>query len=352
MKKNWKKIAVCSTLALSMVLAVGCGGEKKNYDSEINVYNWGDYIEDTHVIKDFEEKYNIKVNYEMFDTNEDMYIKIKQGAGKYDVAIPSDYMIEKMMDEGMLHEINFENVPNDQYIDERFKNLSFDPENKYSVPYMWGTVGIVYNKTLMDEVPDSWAYLWDDKYSQSIYMLNSQRDSIAVALKYLGYSINTRDEKELAEAEKALIEQKPLVLAYAGDEVKDQMIQGSAAMAVMWSGDAAYVMAENPDLDYVIPKEGTNYWFDSMVIPTTAQNKEGAELFINYMCETQTALANAQYIGYASPHVEAVKQLPAELTSDRRFYPTDADLTNSEVFVDLADFLPMYDEIWSRIQAN
>lgn len=350
--KNGKKVMVAAILTLTMVASLGCSSGKKAYDSEINVYNWGDYIEAEHVIKDFEEKYNIKVNYEMFDTNEDMYIKIKQGAGNYDVAIPSDYMIEKMINEGLLETIDFTKVPNAELIDAKFKDLPFDPENQYSVPYTWGTVGILYNKSLMEEVPDSWGYLWDEKYSQSIYMLNSQRDSIAVALKYLGYSLNTRDAGELAKAEQALVAQKPLVLAYTGDEVKDQMIQGSAAMAVVWSGDAAYCMAENEDLDYVIPKEGSNYWFDSMVIPTTAQNKAGAELFINYMCETEVALANTEYIGYSTPHTGALAQLPTELSSDRRFYLTEEDLQNHEVFHDLADFLPKYDEIWSRIQAN
>lgn len=341
---------VAGVLTASMLLAAGCG-EKKNYDSEINVYNWGDYI-DMAVIDQFQETYNIKVNYEMFDTNEDMYIKIKQGAGQYDVAIPSDYMIEKMMAEDMLVPIDMTQITNYDKIGERFKNLSYDPDNQYSVPYMWGTVGICYNTAMMDEVPESWAYLWDEKYNQNIYMLNSQRDSLAVALKYLGYSINTRNAQELAEAEQALVEQKALVLAYVGDEVKDQMIQGSAAMAVMWSGDAAYVMAENQDLDYIVPKEGSNYWFDGMVIPTTVQNKEGAEKFINFMCQTDVALANAEYIGYSTPQTEAMAQLPEEITANKYLYPEEADLINSEIFLDLADVLPLYDEIWTRVTAN
>lgn len=350
MKKMKKLLA--GTLGMAMVFGLTACGGSKSYDAEINVYNWGDYIEDTHVIADFEKEYNIKVNYEMFDTNEDMYIKVKNHAADYDVIIPSDYMIEKMEKEGMLEELDFDNIPNYKYIGDDFKNLSYDPENKYSVPYMWGTVGILYNKSLMDEVPDSWSYLWDEKYKGQIYMLNSQRDSIAVALKYLGYSINTKDPQEIAEAEQALIDQKPLVQAYVGDEVKDQMIQGSAAMAVVWSGDAAYCMSNNPDLDYVIPKEGTNYWFDAMAIPTTCQNKEAAELFINYMCRTDVALANVEYIEYATPHTGAMEELGEEVTSDRRFYPTSEDMQNFELFYDLADSLSLYDEIWTRVTAN
>ena len=345
--KRWMK---GTALALTAVMALGLSscGKEEAYEGELNVYNWGDYIEDTHVIKDFEKEYHIK----MFDTNEDMYVKIKNGAAQYDVAFPSDYMIEKMRNEGMLEKIDFENIPNYKYIGEQFKNLPYDENNEYSVPYMWGTVGILYNKSLMDEVPDSWSYLWNKKYDGEIYMLNSQRDSIAVALKYLGYSINTRDEKELAEAEKALVEQKPLVKAYVGDEVKDQMIAGSAAMAVMWSGDAAYCMEENEDLDFVVPKEGTNYFFDAMVIPTTCQNKEAAEKFINYMCETQVAVENAEYIDYSTPHTGAMEEMDPEVINDRRFYPQAEDLTNSEVFVDMADALPIYDAIWTRITAN
>jgi len=352
LKKFVKGVAVTLLLAMSTVLFCGCGGDDIEYIGELNVYNWGDFIEDTHVIKDFEQEYKIKINYEMYDTPEDMYIKIKNGAQDYDVAITSDYMIQKMISEGMVEEINFENVPNYEYIAERFRNLPYDPENKYSVPYMWGTMGILYNKALMDEVPDSWGYLWNEKYAGQIYMLNSQRDSIAVALKYLGYSINTRDEKQLADAEEALVKQKEIVLAYVGDEVKDQMIAGSAAMAVTWAGDAAYCMAENPDLDYVIPKEGTNYFFDAMFIPSTCQNKEAAELFINYMCDQQVAFDNVDYIAYSTPHTGAMELLDEEVLNDRRFYPLEEDLVNSEVFVDMAEALPLYDAIWTRITAN
>lgn len=335
-------------LLVAGVFLGGCGGDPQN---TITVYNWGDYI-DKSILSSFEKEYGVKVIYEEFATNEDMYIKLKAGGSSYDVAIPSDYMIKRMIDEDMVHKIDFANVPNYQYIADRFKNLGFDPENEYSVPYMWGTVGILYNKTMVDDPVDSWEILWDEKYSKQILMLDSQRDSIGITLKMLGYSLNTKDINQLEEAKAKLIEQKPLVLAYVGDEVKDKMIGGEAALAVVWSGDAVYMKRENPDLEYVIPKEGSNIWYDSIVIPKTSKNKEAAELFINYLCDPEVAYKNADYIGYSTPHTEAIKRLPEEITSDKTLYPGPDDLTNSEVFEDLADFLPEYDRIWTEVLAK
>jgi spermidine/putrescine transport system substrate-binding protein len=217
---------------------------------------------------------------------------------------------------------------------------------------MWGTVGILYNKTMVKEPVDSWKVLWDDKYSKQILMLDSLRDSIGITLKMLGYSLNTKNDNELNEAKDALIKQKPLVLAYVGDEVKDKMIGGEAALAVVWSGDAVYMKRENPDLEYVIPKEGSNIWFDSIVIPKTSQHKKEAELFINFLCEPEIAYRNADYIGYSTPHTEAMKMLPEDITSDKSAYPGEGDLVNSEVFEDLADSLVKYDRIWTEVKAQ
>jgi len=339
---------VCVGLICVLLLAlVGCGGNEE----VLYVYNWGDYI-DPDLIDAFEEEYNIKVIYEEFATNEDMYVKIASGAGKYDVAIPSDYMIKKMIDEDLLYPIDFANVPNYAEIDERFKNLAFDPENKYSVPYMWGTVGILYDKTVVQEPVDSWSILWNEKYAKKIFMMNSQRDSIGITLKKLGYSLNTKDQAQLEEAKNELIRQKPLVLSYVGDEMKDAMIGGEAALAVFWSGDAAYCMSRNENLDYVIPKEGSNIWFDSMVIPKTAQNKEGAEKFINFMCRPDVALKNVEYIEYSTPISKVREQLPEEITGNIAFYPEEEDMANLEVFEDLADSLVLYDRIWTEILAE
>jgi len=330
------------------VLSTGCGGEEKTV---LNVYNWGDYI-DLAVIDEFEEEYGIEVNYENFATNEDMYVKIKSGGTDYDVAFPSDYMIEKMIKEDMLLKIDLNNISNFKHIGSRFKNLDFDPNNEYSVPYMWGTVGIIYNTKLVKDNVDSWDILWNEEYERQILMLDSQRDSIGVALKKLGYSLNTRNIDELNEAKNELIKQKPLVLAYVGDEVKGMMIGEEAALAVVWSGDAIYMMEENENLKYVVPKEGSNYWFDNMVIPNTSKHKEEAEMFIDFMTRPEISLKNAEYIGYSTPNVETMKMLDEEILNNKAAYPSEEELTENEVFLDLGDFIREYDKIWTEVKAN
>ncbi len=217
---------------------------------------------------------------------------------------------------------------------------------------MWGTVGIIYNKKMVKDTVDSWNILWDKKYKKQIFMLDSQRDSIGLALKMLGYSLNSKNEKELEAAKKKLMEQKPLVLSYVGDEVKDKMIGNEAALAVVWSGDAVFMKRANKDLEYVIPKEGSNIWFDAMVIPKAGKHKKEAEEFINYMCKTEIALKNAEFIGYSTPHAEVEKLLPKELASDKSLYPGKEDLKNSEVFDDLVDMLPLYDRVWTEVKSK
>lgn len=348
--KSVLRSLLITLLAITLIIGlVGCGSNKDK--PVLKVYNWGDYI-DPSVLDGFEEEYGVKVIYDEFATNEEMYAKIKAGAGDYDILIPSDYTIKRMIDEDMLHKLNFDSIPNYKYIDSRFKNLAYDPNNEYSVPYMWGTVGILYNKNMVNEKVDSWEILWDKQYEKQILMLDSIRDSIGITLKMLGYSLNTKNDEELDEAKEALIKQKPLVLAYVGDEVKDKMIGGEAALAVVWSGDAIFAKRENPDLEYAIPKEGSNLWFDSVVIPNASKNKKEAELFINYLCESDIAYQNADYIGYASPHIEAVKMLPDELTNDKTAYPDDSELVGSEVLEDLAGSLVKYDRIWTEVKSR
>jgi spermidine/putrescine transport system substrate-binding protein len=347
MKKTNVKLFFVLGLLLGLLLSGGCGKPQL----ELNVYNWGDYI-DEKVLTDFEKKYQTKVNYDTFTTNEDMYVKLKAGGSNYDLVIPSDYMIKRMIDEDLVQPLDFKNIPNYRMIGPNFKNLQYDPENRYSVPYMWGTVGILYNKKMVKTKPDSWKILWDKQYAKQILMLDSQRDSIGITLKMLGFSLNSQNPAELEMAKKALIEQKPLVLAYVVDEVKDKMISGEAALAVVWSGDGMYCIGENPDLAYVLPKEGTNFWFDAMVIPKGAEHKEAAEQFINFMCETEIAYRNANYIGYASPHLEAVKKLPAAITKDRAAYPLPEDLQNCEVFGSLGKVLKQFDRIWTEVKSE
>jgi spermidine/putrescine transport system substrate-binding protein len=348
MKNQVRKSLLGLMLALTLWGAGGCGHTTK---AVVNMYNWGDYIDES-VLKDFEKQHKIKVNYDTFTANEDMYVKLKAGGSNYDLLIPSDYMIKRMIDEQLLAKLDFANIPNYKYIGRQFRNLEFDPQNQYSVPYMWGTVGILYNKKMISGKPDSWRILWDKKYSKQILMLDSQRDSIGITLKMLGYPINSTDPAHLEQAKKALIAQKPLVLAYVVDEVKDKMISGEAALAVVWSGDAFYCQKENPDLDYVIPKEGSNYWFDSLVIPQNAKHKKAAEQLINFLCQTAIAYRNADYIGYASPHTEAIKRLPAALTKNRAAYPRPADLKNSEVFTTLGKVIKDWDRIWTEVKAE
>jgi len=226
MTKTGKFLLMILVVVVFAGVLAGCGGAPK---AQLKVYNWGDYIDES-VIEEFEEKYNIDVIYDTFATNEEMYVKIKGGGSDYDIAFPSDYMIERMIKEDMLEKINFDNIPNYKYIDDRFKNLAYDPNNEYSVPYMWGTVGIIYNKTMVDEPVDSWQILWDEKYAKQIFMLDSSRDSIGITLKMLGYSLNTRNMDELEQAKQKLIEQKPLVLSYMGDDIKDPSLCATAVV--------------------------------------------------------------------------------------------------------------------------
>lgn len=332
-------------LAVMCLLLSSCGDDRE----VVRVYNWGDYIAPG-VIDQFEEEENIRVIYEMFEMNEDMYTKVKNSNNAYDVLIPSDYMIERMIEEDLLAPIDFANITNYSAIDDEYKNLSFDPENKFSVPYTWGTVGILYNKTMVDEPIDSWGALWDPKYEKNIIMMNSQRDAIGVALKYLGYSLNTLDEKALSAAKQKLIDQCPLVLTWVVDEVKDKMIGGEAALALVYAGDAVYCKSYNEDLEYVIPKEGSNIFFDSMCIPKNCQNKAAAEKFINFMCRPDIAAKNAEYIGYSSPSTPA-RELMGEAGKNPTAYP-DVTKYDLEIFSSLGDKTKIYDELWTEIKAS
>lgn len=338
-------IAVLVVLAVIFIIM---RGEKK---PALYVYNWGDYIDES-VLDQFEEKYNVRVVYDMFSTNEDMYVKVTSGGSKYDVLFPSDYMIKRMIDEDLLHKINLENVPNEKYIDPMFKGLDHDPDNEYSVPYMWGTLGILYNRKMVADPVDSWDILWNEKYRKQILMIDSQRDAVGIALQKLGYSLNSTNPDELEAAKQELIKQKGLVLAYVIDEAKDKMVAEEAALAVVWSGDAVYAIRENPDLAYAVPKDGGNLWFDGMVIPKTAQNKELAETFINFMNELEIALANTEHTGYSTPHLEARARLSPEQANDPAAYPDPEDIANAEVFVHIGEMLKEYDRIWTEVKAH
>ena len=328
-------------------------GTSKN--GQVIVYNWGEYI-DPEIIDLFEEETGIDVIYEEFETNEIMYPKIQSGAIAYDVVCPSDYMIQRMIENDLLAEINYDHIPNLKYIGDNYMKMSrqFDPENKYSVPYLWGTVGILYNKKMVDEPVDSWGILWDKKYEDSILMQDSVRDAFAVALKYLGYSLNSTDLDELEAAKNLLIEQKPLVQAYVIDQVRDKMIGGEAALGVIYSGEALYCQQENPDLDYVIPKEGTNIWIDSWVIPKNAKNVENAEAFINFLCRPDIAKMNFDYITYSIPNTAGRDLIEDEsLRNSPIAFPDDSKLENCETFRFLGhDNDALYNRLWREIKSK
>ena len=322
---------------------------------QVIVYNWGDYL-DPDVIDMFEEETGIDVVYEEFETNEIMYPKIQSGAIAYDVVCPSDYMIQRMIENNLLDEINYDNIPNLKYIDQKYMDLAkgFDPENKYSVPYLWGTVGILYNKKMVDEPIDSWSVLWDEKYKDSILMQDSVRDAFGVALKYLGYSLNSTDLDELQAAKNLLIEQKPLVQAYVIDQVRDKMIGNEAALGVIYSGEALYCQQENPDLDYVIPKEGSNLWMDSWVIPKNAEHKKNAEAFINFLCRPDIAKMNFEYITYSIPNSTGQALIEDDYMRNSTIAFPDIDqLKNCETFNFLGDENEaLYNELWREVKSK
>ncbi len=325
-------------------------GEKKTV---LYVYNVGDYI-DEEVIKMFEsENPNVKVNYETYYTNEEMYIKVKNKSTAYDVIFPSDYMLERMSSEGLLNKLNYDNIPNIKNIGDEYMHLDYDSKREYSVPYMWGTMGIMYNKTMVDESDmKSWKAMYSKKYSGKIFMLDSERDMISVTLKMLGYSMNSKDDSELTAAQKALVAQKPLVKAYCGDEVKDKMIAGEGAMTIAWSGDAFYCMEQNEDLRYSVPQEGSNLWFDAMAVPTTSKNQELAEKFIDFMCRPDIAKMNADYIGYSTANKAAQKLLDKDIRENELRYPDLSTLDNMEIFAYDPEISEKYAELWQNVKVN
>ena len=350
------------------IVAVVCFTTYIRYTSkpanELYVYNWGEYI-DPSVIEEFEAETGIRVTYDLFETNEEMYPVVEAGGVSYDVVCPSDYMIQKMAENGLLAELNYDNIPNIKNIDSQYleKSESFDPGNRYAVPYTWGTVGILYNTKRIEELgvqpPSRWADLWDPAYKGEILMQDSVRDAFMVALKSLGYSMNSTDEGELAQARDLLIAQKPLVQAYVIDQVRDKMIGGEAAVGVIYSGEMLFIQEEvarqNLDysLEYVIPEEGTNIWIDAWVIPKNAKNKENAEKWINFLCRPDIAKKNFEYITYATPNKAAKELLEPEIQNNKALFPDTDKLENSEVFQYLGDAVDMiYNNLWKEVKSQ
>ena len=348
---------IVSLIAISMAMTclIGCGKKESSSGGEVVVYNWGEYI-DPEVITMFEEETGIKVIYDEFETNEIMYPKVEAGASEYDILCPSDYMIKKLIDNNLLQEIDTSKVPNLSNIGKQYMDMSkeFDEGNKYSVPYCWGTVGILYNKTMVSEAPDSWSDLWNDEYKDNILMQDSVRDAFMVAQKMLGYSMNSTDEAELTECRDKLIEQKPLVQAYVVDQVRDKMIGNEAAIGVIYSGEAIYTQRENADLEYVIPSEGTNVWIDSWVIPKNAKNPDNAHKWIDFMCRPDIALMNFDYITYSTPNDGARELIEDEdIKNSEIAFPDLTKYNNLETYLYLGDEADeLYNDLWKDVKSE
>ena len=355
MKKSLA-LLLATVLGLSLALA-GCSGGSGTASQPgaadrgvVNVYNWGVYIDES-VLDEFTAQTGIKVNYDTYESNESMYGVLKNDGASYDVVIPSDYMISRMIEEDMLEPLDFDNIPNFSDIDPNLKNPDYDPENQYSVPYMWGLLGVIYNTAMVDGAPDSWSILFDENYSGQILMFNNSRDALGVALKYLGYSYNTTDPAQITAATDLLIQQKPLVQSYVMDEIFEKMQGNSAAIGAYYYGDYLTMADVNPDLAFCLPKEGNNLYVDAMCIPKGAENKANAEAFINFMCSTSVGLANVEETWYSSPLLSVREELDPEVSEDPYAYPDDAVLEQCESFRNLPeDILALYDSEWTRLK--
>ena len=332
MKKRLTSLLLALILMFALALPAFAARE------EITVYNWGQYISDgtddsLDVIAAFEEETGIHVNYITFDSNESMYTKLKTGGASYDVIIPSDYMIGKLIEEDMLEPLDFSNIPNYENIDEAFRDQAYDPENIYSVPYTWGTVGLIYNRQYVsDEDAQSWSCLWNSKYAGKILMFDNPRDAFAIAESILGYSLNSTDENALRQCADLLAKQKPVLQAYVMDQIFDKMQRGEAWIAPYYAGDYLTMVEENPDLGFSHPQEGFNIFIDAMCIPKGCQNKAGAEAFINFLCRPDVSAANLDYIGYSTPISAAKAYMDEDVISSPVSYPDDETLARSESF--------------------
>lgn len=344
--RKWILLTLCIALLLT---TTGCAKEEKK---TITIFNWGDYINED-LLADFEAETGIQVVYDTFASNEDMWTKFSNSGNSYDLVIPSDYMIERMIRENLISPLDHSKLPNLKNLFPEFTNLRYDPGMKYSVPYFWSSTGILYNKKNVTEPVEKWNMLWSESYKDKIIMMDVPRTTIAVALKNLGYSMNSTDTKELEEAKELLTKQRPLVVAYAGDNVKDMMLQGEGDLALIWSGEAYVVMEQSEDFDYVVPKEGTVLIFDGMVIPTTSEKKDEVHQFIDFMLRGEIAAKNMEVIFYNTPNKAAYDLLPPEKQKLLGAFPFESmQKGESDVFVDLRDSMELYNKVWTEFKAS
>ena len=345
-----KLLALLIRILIISTLFVGCS---KKTSEEINFFNYGENI-DEETVKEFEKQYGIKVNIETFDDMENMYQKVKNEGVKYDVILVSDALMPRMIKENLIQELNKDNIPNISQMDEEYLNLEIDPGNKYSVPYMFGTVGLIYNKDVVKENVDSWDILWDEKYKDKVFMFDTYRDTIGVALKKLGYSLNSTDPKQIEEAKELLIQQRKTVDPIYGVDNGTTMIpSGESDINMIWSGEGLNLQEENPNLVYVVPKEGANFWIDSLCIPSNAKNVEGAEKFINFVSDKESALRIADEIGYTTPNKEARLEQPESVRNNPNAYMPKEIMDRCEIYVDFPKNIKrIYDDAWLDIKSS
>ena len=359
-----KKTLALAMMVVTILTLTACGGSSSGTESKdrvVNVCSWGEYI-DEDLIYQFEDKTGIKVNYQTAESNEALYSLLKTGAGDYDVIVPSDYMIGRLIAEDMLAELNYDNIPNYAKIGDQYKGLSYDPDNKYTVPYTWGTLGIIYNTTMVDEEITSWDAMFDEKYAGQVLMIRNSRDALAAALLDLGYDINTTDEAQIREAYELLADAKSkgVYQSFVMDEIFGKMEGGNAAIAMYYAGDYLTMLENNPDLRYVVPEEGSNWFVDAMCVLKNAQHKEEAEEWINFIAGTESSLANMDYIWYASPNTEALEEYPAYYEEiygeplDEELYEIMAApqevLDRCTLYENLpADILTLYNDLWTEL---
>ncbi|WP_249660183.1 ABC transporter substrate-binding protein [Lysinibacillus fusiformis] len=345
-------ILVASALLFYAADALSAGGGKSGKDT-LTIFNWGEYI-DPDLLKEFEKETGIHVIYETFDSNEAMMTKIQQGGTAYDIAVPSEYMIEKMKEDNLLIPLDKAKIPNLKNIDPYFLDLPFDDNNQYSVPYFWGTVGIVYNPKLVGNLDfSSWDDLWDPSLKRKVFLVDGAREVIGMGLNSLGHSLNSLDNDELREATDKLITLAPNVKAIIGDEITPLMINNEATVALTWSGQAADMMSENEELDFAVPEEGSNLWFDNMVIPKTSKNIDGAHAFINFMLSAESGAQNADYVGYSTPNIAAMDLMDPEVVADERYYPSEEQRDTLEVYKNLGpDYLGKYNELFLEFKMS
>lgn len=350
-----------SALALSALISFLClcvPADASEIDTSVtlNVYNWGEYISNgtegsLDVNAEFTRRTGIEINYTTFDSNESLYSKLAGGGADYDIIIPSDYMISRLIDEGMLAELDFENIPNFKYIDEKFRDPEYDPGCAHSVPYTWGVVGLFYNTDYIDEEITSWEALWDPDYAGEILMFDNPRDAFAIAQMRLGQSLNTENPDDWREAAELLKEQKPLLQGYVMDQIFDKMESGEAWIAPYYSGDAALLVENNDKIQFVIPEEGTNYFVDGICIPASSSHKREAEEYINFLCDPEIAGANMDYVGYSTPESAAKQYLDPAVVSSPLRYPSEETLERTEAFVNLPeDLSKLMDSLWAEVK--